>query len=276
MKNLFPALFCLLATSTAIVAQAAGVAAAEASAPAAKAGPVEKRSFPIQFVGRQLTSGGTLLRGLAASLTENLGCLEYSPKTGLLVAEDTTEALDKIATQLRICDVKPEEVFLEIRVVRLADPKIVERALEGTGQSCEKGLAMLDSTHVTAVLRRLKQEPVRITQAPQLVAIANEMASIFVGTKNPAVGQPDGSWVAPLDADSFDICVLPTIVTGTQQVRLDLQMRSQFTAADGGVVCQPMVVPPGKTVVFQKFAAADRGALVMVTPTILRESTPMK
>jgi hypothetical protein len=38
----------------------------------------------------------------------------------------------------------------------------------------------------------------------------------------------------------------------------------------------PMSVTSGSTVVFQKFATADSGALVMVTPSILRESTPMK
>lgn len=37
-----------------------------------------------------------------------------------------------------------------------------------------------------------------------------------------------------------------------------------------------MSVTSGSTVVFQKFATADSGALVMVTPSILRESTPMK
>lgn len=284
MKNLFPTLVCLVATSTVAFSQTPGSAVAEASAPVTQpvtqpvtpTDPLEKRSFPIRFVGRQLTTGGTLLRSLATNLTENRGSLCYSATTGLLVAEGTQVALDKIAAQLKGCDVQPEEVFLEIRVIRLTNASSMERALAGTGQDCAQGVALLDSTQVTAVMQRLKQEPVKVIQAPQVVALENEVATIFVGKKTSAVMQPDGGWVSPMTTDSIEICVLPTIDKSTKRIRLDLQMRSLFTAADGGVVCQPMSVLSGQTVVFQRFAAADSGALVMVTPSILRESTPMK
>lgn len=284
MKNLFPTLVCLLATSTVAFSQTPGSTVAEASAPVAQSvaqsvvptAPLQKRSFPIRFVGRQLTTGGTLLRSLATNLTENRGSLSYSALTGQLVAEDTQVALDKIAAQLKVCDVPPEQVFLDIRIIQLTNTSSVERALAGTGQDCAQGVALLDSTQVTAVMRRLKQEPAKVIQAPQLVALANEVATIFVGKKTPVVMQPDGGWVSPMTSGSFEICVLPTIDNGTERIRLDLQMRSLLTAADGGVICQPMSVTSGSTVVFQKFATADSGALVMVTPSILRESTPMK
>lgn len=87
---------------------------------------------------------------------------------------------------------------------------------------------------------------------------------------------PDGGASAPLDADTLDLEVTPTIQLGTNRVRLNLQMRSLLAALDGSILCRHLTAESGDTLVFQQFAAPDRGVMVLVTPTIVHPSSTTK
>lgn len=250
--------------------------AVEAIAPRVVTTPVQQRLFCIRFAGRKITNRTALLGELTALLTPNVGSLEYFAAQQVLVARDTASVLEAVAAAVAKADIEPAEILLNIRVVKLTDPQSVTRALAGTGQSCEAGVAVLDAEQVKAAFVRLKQEHASITHAPQLVALANQVASIFIGdNKRSARVQPDGGAATPLDADSIDITVTPTVQAGTDQVALNFQLRTLFTSLDGAVFSQAMLIGTGQTAVLQKFAAPDVGAMVFVTPCIINSKVKL-
>lgn len=277
MNKLPLVLLCLPLFSALAQAQAPVAGVAEASAAATKPGEVVERSFQIRFLGNQLTMRGAMLNRLSAMLTDNLGSMQYCAETGILKVSDTPPVLDRVMRELADRDLQPAQIFIDVKIVQLADPKTVERVLAGTGQTREEGAAVLQQTQLQTVLASLKSEKVEITQAPKLVALADQTCSIFIGDgRRDLQATADGGASAPLDADTLDLSFTPTIEPGTKRVRLSLQMRSLLAAQDGSILSRHLAAASGDTLVFQQFAASDRGAMVFVTPTIIHPAITTK
>jgi len=277
MNAKLPVLSFLLTMCAMLSAQQSQPAVVDAAALRVVTQPIQQRSFCIRFVGSQITNRTSLLGDLTALLTPNVGSIEYFASQQVLVAKDTVEVLDAVAAAIAKADVQPTQILLDIRFVKLTNPQDVVRALAGSGQSCQEGVAVLDAEQVKTVLLRLKEGHAGITQAPQLVALADQVASIFIGNnKRSARVLPDGGAATPLDPDSIDIAVTPSVQAGTGRVALNLQLRSLFTSLDGAVLSQSLLLASGQTAVLQKFAAADVGAMLFVTPCIIDESKKAK
>ncbi|HEX5054523.1 MAG TPA: hypothetical protein VFZ65_22275 [Planctomycetota bacterium] len=112
--------------------------------------------------------------------------------------------------------------------------------------------------------------------APQIVALSDQTAEIFVGKKRSVRLLPDGGAAAPVDGDSIELMVTPQVDRQTDRVALDLQVRSQFTSPNAARVAQPLVLGTGETAVLQRNAEPGVGALIFVTAAVIRQAQPSR
>lgn len=164
------------------------------------------------------------------------GSVGYEPRTNSLVLMDSQAKLKEMSAIIDAVDVPLDQVLLEMRVVTLdaasaSYPEIrwdMDSVWKGeSGDGCEPPLGRTGSMSreaVNALCAAARLDPaIHIVQAPEMLVLDGEQASVFVGDlrsrhTSPAE-RPDlsgtlvGTWMA----------VMPSISRGNDQIVLEVQ-----------------------------------------------------
>ncbi|TET36968.1 MAG: hypothetical protein E3J72_07245 [Planctomycetota bacterium] len=216
----------------------------------------------------------TLLNALKAVLSKELGDLQYDLATNTIIITDTKPKLDEMDRIIKQLDAPPTQVFLEVKFIRTTISGLTERGirfdlsdtpeedgvflkvdfpspnlLTGTGGGTYQfdlgrwesiredfsAVGMIDFTQTEILLRLIKSdENTRIVQAPRILALNNQEATIFVGERVPFVRQQSqvdqsGNVIITItkDPDSpiavgFTLFVTPHVVKDSDEIMLTI------------------------------------------------------
>jgi hypothetical protein len=258
---------------SATVTSASAVAPAAAPAPAALTGPIERREYTLCHVGREITNRAALAATVGGLLTPNVGSFEYRADSRLLIVRDRASVLDAVAAVLARADQPRTQIQLDIRLVRIAPARAGAVLPEG-GELAAGNVAVVDSARATAMLRLLKGAGADIVQAPQIVGLAGECATILVANKpRPRVIAGGGGVMNELGPDGFEVTIVPAIVDGGE-VAMQLDLRTECAMPADTTFSLPLRLASGATAVFRKDAGPDRGVIVLVTPMVIADAAP--
>jgi type IV pilus assembly protein PilQ len=135
----------------------------------------------------------------------------------------------------------------------------------------------LSFTEVTAALRLLKQDDKsELVQAPKIIAIDHQPATIFVGDEvrwaqaRAEQGQAGGAFLSVEEApDSpikvgFQLLIIPHVVSGTDKIIMDVIPKQDALTGTGG----PPLAPPGFDVFIVGTGAGAGGSGTIALPRV--------
>ncbi len=188
------------------------------------------------------------------------GRLEWRADRRVVSVRDVPAIADTVARLIERLDTPPAQVFVDVQLVSTTNADLHAEGIVVDGKVLKDGVGTLLPTQKTAVLELLAKDPKsRVRQLPKVIALDRQEATLFVGERRR--GQPD---------DGVEVAVRPMCVGGTDRIVLDLEFAAPEATGLDDTTPRLAVVPSGHTVVVRAFSAADRGALLLVTPRLMR------
>lgn len=221
---------------------------------------VTTRSFPVRYCGYRVAArDGEIMAAFRRMSSPAVGRVAYDRANRMLVATDTTAVLSEIARILKVIDVEPRQVFVDVQFVTTGNAKLWRDAIAPVAAASQAGLGVLTAASATAVMRVAKQDiQTKIVQAPKLIALDHHEASVFIGSRKPS---------APANAVGYEASLIPHVVPGTDKLILDVRR---------GRNVDQVLIKAGQTVVYCYFDAAEREVVVFLTPREIRTPKPAR
>jgi type IV pilus assembly protein PilQ len=219
-----------------------------------------------------------ILDALIAAVETEGGTIKYDRFSNAIVARGTKPALDNLVNLVQQVDVEPAQIFFDVKLITTQNQDLLEVGVDpgedgwsasisfaagptalpfGTWSELDRGtfgnptdpavttqppttLGTIDFTGVSLTLRLLKEDRTsQVIQAPKLVCLDNQEATIFVGETvryaqtTASSNQSGGLTFAIAEAPAspvqqgFQLLVIPHVIPNTNRIMLTVIPESE-------------------------------------------------
>jgi type IV pilus assembly protein PilQ len=216
-----------------------------------------------------------LLRALKAAVDQEGGTVEYDRVSNSLVARGTKPALDNLLGLVQQIDVEPSQIFFDVKLVTTQNADLLDIGVDPGANGWTASISLgatpsrlpfgvwseldrvnpidplstvpgpttygsLDFTGVSMALRLFKEDrSSQVVQAPKLVCLDNQEATIFVGqtvryaettaSSNQSGGLTFSIQEAPNSPvqQGFQLLVIPHVIPGTDKIMVTVIPESE-------------------------------------------------